>query len=89
MLVVSRDIQLRCHIGAEIIKSPAWTTTLSLLQGAAPLMPKAMEFILLHMQHNFYRCSHTGSITTSTIIIMGECCAVNRNLLYYVCVFAV
>nr|DAN70875.1 MAG TPA: hypothetical protein [Caudoviricetes sp.] len=43
-------------------------------------MSFGVGFILSHSQHNFLRCSHTGNITVSIIIIGGFLCFVNRKL---------
>ena len=60
MLVVSRGTQLRYHPVVEIIKSPTWTTTLIPVAERDVQLEhlKRWKFTLLHLQHNFLRCSH-------------------------------
>lgn len=68
VLVASRDIQLRCLLVSGTIKSPEWTTASFLLPDAASLAPLVVDFILLHTQLNFLRCSPTGGISPSSIL---------------------
>ena len=54
LLVVSRDIRIRCLIGTEIIKSSVWTTTLIPVAGRDTFCVKGVEIILLHDSTTFY-----------------------------------
>ena len=82
LLVVSRDIQLRYHLGSEIIKSSEWTTASFQLPDAASCVPVVVDFILLHTQLNFFRCSLTGNISVSMNIIHLHLRIINLLFIY-------